>query len=93
MEQYIEDLFYHKYRASAHLFQIETGRMMNKPREHRMCPFCLNKQIGDEHHHIFKCTYPKFIPIRTKLFKAIFELVDQNTYSYESSRKDLLLKL
>ena len=34
---------------------------MNKPMEQRMCPFCLNKQIGDEHHYIFKCTHPKFI--------------------------------
>ena len=99
MEQYVEDLFYHKYRSSvarlrisAHFFPIETGRMMNKPREHRMCTFCLNKQIGDEHHYIFKCTYPKFIPIRTKLFEAIFELADQNLYSYESTQ-DLLLKL
>ena len=58
-----------------------------------MSPFCLNKQIGDEHHHIFKCTYPKFIPIRTKLFEAVSDLVDQNTYSYESTRKDLLLEL
>ena len=68
--------------------------MMNKPREHRMCTFCLNKQIGDEHHYIFKCTHPKFIPIRTKLvlFEAIFELADQNSYRYEST-KDLLLKL
>ena len=62
LEQYVEDLFYHKYRSSvarlrvsAHFFPIETGRMMNKPREQRMCPFCLNKQIGDEHHYIFKC--------------------------------------
>ena len=85
MEQYIEDLFYHKYRSSvarlrisAHLLPIETGRMMNKPREHRMRPFCLNKQVGDEHHYIFKCTHPKFITIRTKLFQAIFELAGQN---------------
>ena len=44
MEQYIEDLFYHKYRSSvtglrisAHFFPLETGRMVNKPREHKMC--------------------------------------------------------
>ena len=99
MEQYIEDLFYHKYRSfvarlitSAHFFPVETERMMNKPREQRMCPSCLNKQIGDYHHHIFKCTHPKFIPIRTKLFEAIFELADRNIYSYESTQ-DLLLKL
>ena len=56
MEQYVEDLFYYKCRSSvarlrisAHFFPIETGRMMNKSREHRMCTFCLNKQIGDEH--------------------------------------------
>ena len=86
MEQYIEDLFNHKYRSSvgrfrvsAHFFPIETGRMINKPRE-------------DEHHYIFKCTHPKFIPIRTKLFEAIFELADQNTYRYQSTQ-DLLLKL
>ena len=57
-----------------------------------MCPVCLNKQIGDEHRYVFKCTHPKFIPIRTKLFEAIFELVDQNTYRYRSIQ-DLLLKL
>ena len=99
MEQYVEDLFYHKYRSSvarlrvsAHFFPIETGRMMNKPREQRMCPFCLNNQIGDEHHYIFKCTHPKFIPIRSKLYEAISELADLNTYRYESTQ-DLLLKL
>ena len=54
--------------------------------------FSLNKQIGDEQHYISKCTHPKFIPIRTKLFEAIFELADQNTYRYESTQ-DLLLKL
>ena len=87
MEQYIEDLFYQKYRSSlarlrisAHFFPTETGRMMNKPREHKMCPFCMNKQIGDVHHYIFKCTHAKFIPNRTKLFEAIFESADQNTY-------------
>ena len=60
MEQYVKDLFYHKYRSSvarlrvsAHFFPIETGRMMNKPREQRMCPFCLNKEIGDNHYYIF----------------------------------------
>ena len=63
---------------------------MNKPREHRMCTFCLNKQIGDEHHYIFKCTHP--IPILTKLTEAIFEVADQNSYRYESTQ-DLLLKL
>ena len=99
MEQYIEDLFYHKYkssvariRISAHFFPIETGRMMDKLREHRMCPLCLNKQIGNEHHYNFKSIHPKFIPIRTKLFKAIFELANQNTYSCES-KQDLLLDL
>ena len=99
LEQYVEDLFYHKYRSSvarfrvsAHFFPIETGRMMNKPKEQRMCHFCLNKQIGDEHHYIFKCTHPKFIPIRTKLYESISELADQNTYRYESTQ-DLLLKL
>ena len=66
--------------------------MMNKPREQRMCPFCLNKQIGDEHHYIFKSTHPKFIPIQTKLYEAISELAGQNTYRYESTQ-DLLLKL
>ena len=52
MEQYVEDLFYHKYRSSvarlrvsAHFVSIETGRMMNKPREQRMCPFCLNSRL------------------------------------------------
>ena len=65
---------------------------MNKPREHRLCTFCLNKQIGDEHHYIFKCTHPKFISFRTKLFEAIFELADQNSYRYESTQ-DLLLEL
>ena len=99
LEQYVEDLFYHKYRSSvarlkvsAHFFPIETGRMMNKPRKQRMCPFCLNKQIGDEHHYIFMCTHPKFIPIRTKLYEAISELAGQKTYRYESTQ-DLLLKL
>ena len=66
--------------------------MMNKPRRQRMCPFCLNKQTGDEHRYIFESTHPKFIPIRTKLFEAIFELADWNTYRYESTQ-DLLLKL
>ena len=65
---------------------------MNKPREHRICPFCLNKQIRDEQHYIFKCNQPKFIPVRTKLFEAIFELADQNTYRYESTQ-DLSPKL
>ena len=89
MEQCVEDLFYDKYRSSvarlrvsAHFFPIETGRMINKPSEQRMCPLCLNKR--DEHHYILKCTHPKFIPIRTKFFEAIFELADQNTYRYES---------
>ena len=81
-----------RLRISAHLFPVETGRMMNKPREHRMCPFCLNKEIGDEHHYNFKCAHPEFILIRTKVFEAIFELADQNTYRYESTQ-DLLLKL
>ena len=56
--------------------------------------FCLNKQIGDEHHYIFKCTHPKFIPIRirTKLYEAISELAGQNTHRSESTQ-DLLLKL
>ena len=95
MEQYIEYLFYHKYRASvarlrisADFFPIETGRMMNKPR----MSFSMNKQTRDEHHYIFKCTHPKFILIRTKLFGAISELTDQNTHRYESTQ-DLLLKL
>ena len=79
-------------RVSAHFFPIETGRMMNRLREQRMCPFCLNKQIGDEHHYIFKYTHPKFIPIQTKLYEAISELADRNTYRYESTQ-DLLLKL
>ena len=61
----------------------KTGRMMSNLREQRMCPFCLNKHTGDEHHYIFKCTHPRFIPIQTKLFEAIFELADWNTYSYE----------
>ena len=73
-------------------FQVKLGRMMNKPREQRMCPFCLNKQIGGEHHYIFTCTHSKFIPIRTKLYEAISELAGQNTYRYESTQ-DLLLKL
>ena len=78
MEQYVEDLFFFfcKYRSSvarlrisAHFFPIETGRMINKPREHTMCTFCLNKKIGDGHHYIFKCTHPKFIPIRKNSLK------------------------
>ena len=40
----------------------------------------------------FKCTHPKFIPIRTKLFEAIFELAGQNPCGYESTQ-DLLLEL
>ena len=77
MEPYIEALFYDKYisslarlRISTRFFPTEAGRMMNKPRKQRMCPFCLNKQMTDEHHYIFKCTHHKFIPIRTflKLF-------------------------
>ena len=40
---------------------------------------------------LFLWTY-RFIPIRTKLFEAIFELADQNTFRYESTQ-DLLLKL
>ena len=59
---------------------------MNKPKEHRMCTFYWNKQIRDEHHYIFKCTRPKFIQIGTKLFEAIFELADQNSYRYESTQ-------
>ena len=99
IEQYVEDQFYYKYRSSvarvgisAHFLPIEAARMMNKPRERRMSTFCLNKQTGDEHHYIFQCTHPKFIPIRTKLFEAIFEFTDQNSYKYESTQ-DLLLKL
>ena len=91
--KFVEDLFYYKYRSSlarlrisAHFFPFETGRIMNKPREHRMCTFCWNKQIRDEHHYIFKCTHPKFIQIGTKLFEAIFELADQNSYRYESTQ-------
>ena len=38
---------FNRLRISAHFFPVETGRMMNKPREHRMCPFRLNKQIRD----------------------------------------------
>ena len=55
---------------------------MNEPSEQRTCPFCLNKQIGDEDYYIFKCTHPEFIPIPTKLFEAIFKLADRNAYSY-----------
>ena len=43
-----------------------------------------------ENHHSFKCTHPKFIPIRTKLFEAIFELANRNIYE---STQDPLLKL
>ena len=57
-----------------------------------MCPFCLNKQIGDEHHYIFKDTHSKFISIQTKLFEDVVELADQNIYRYESTQ-DLSLKL
>ena len=95
--KYTEDLFYHRYKSSvagisAHFFPSETGRMRNKPKEQMMCPFCFNKQIGDEHQYIFNCTHPKFIPIRTEHFEAIFELADRNTYSYQSTQ-DLLFKL
>ena len=57
-----------------------------------MCPFCLNKQIGNEPHYIFRCNNPKFIPVRTefKIFEAIYELADWNSYE---STQDLLLKL
>ena len=74
------------FSVSVSVHTVESGRMMNKSIEHRMCPFCLYKQIGDEHHYIFKCTYPTFIPILlTELFKAISELRDKNTHSYEST--------
>ena len=62
---------YHLWPDSESLLTFETGRMMTKPREHRMCTFCWNKEIGDEHLYIFKFTHPKFIPIRAKLFEAI----------------------
>ena len=65
---------------------------MNKPKEHRMCPFCLNKQTGDETTIFSSALTPQFIQIRTELFEAIFELADRNTYSYESIQ-DLLFKL
>ena len=57
-----------------------------------MSPPCLNKQIGDEHHYIFKHTRSKFSLIRCflTLFEAIYELADWNNYG---STHDLLLKI
>ena len=93
MEQYIEDLFCHKYRSSmprlrisAHFFP-KTGRRMNKPGEQMMCSFRLNKQIEDGQRYIFKCTHPKFIPIQIILFEAISELADWNTHIDVSQHK------
>ena len=83
-----EDLFYHKYRSSvarlrifAHFFPTETERMMNKPKEQKMCPFWLSKQIGGEHHYILKYTHPKLILIGSKPFEVIFKLADLDTYN------------
>ena len=96
MKQYIEDLFYHKrssvatLRISTHFFPVETGQMMNKPREHRMCPFaCISRLQMSTTILSSALTLNLF---QTKLFEAIFELADQKTYSYESTQ-DLLLKL
>ena len=53
-----------KFRISAHMFPVESGRWDKTPREKRVCPLRFSNDIGDEKHYIFHCTNPKLVAIR-----------------------------
>ena len=73
-ESYLSQIQYYKYRSaitkfriSAHLFPIETGRWQNIERNKRSYPLCFGNKTGDEHHYLFHCTHPNFVNIRKSI--------------------------
>ena len=44
-----------RFRLSNHNLPIETGRWENVTIQNRICPLCINVDIGDEFHYIFTC--------------------------------------
>ena len=46
-----------RFRTTNHRLPIEAGRWQNLPREDRLCPLYNENIIGDEYHHIMRCSY------------------------------------
>ena len=59
-----------RFRLSNHKLPIERGRWTNTDLQDRVCPFCTQPEIGDEHHFLFVC--PHFNESRTKFLKKRF---------------------
>ena len=97
-ESYLSQIQYYKYRSaitkfriSAHLFPIETGRWQNTERNKRFCPLCFGNKIGDEHHYLFQCTHPNFVNIHKTIWAQLKE--NKTLTSEKMDTKDILISI
>lgn len=83
-----------RFRTTNNKLPIEAGRWQNVLRENRVCHQCNNRQIGDEYHYIFECTF--FDKKRTEYLSSYF-VQRHNTVKFSelmsSTRKPVLKKL
>ena len=67
---YIYKPYICKYRISAHILSIETGRYYNVDKNNRLCTNCDTSSIEDEYHFILECK--KYSQIREKYIKKYY---------------------
>jgi hypothetical protein len=86
-----------KFRCGNHKLPIVQGRYENKPREERVCQYCLKNDmntIGDEFHYIMKC--PQFQDARNKYIDDKYTInPDHNKFKllFQSKSQKTLIRL
>jgi hypothetical protein len=61
------------FRLSQHRLPIQMQRYVDTPREERICLLCDGREVGDEFHYLFKCTYPLLKDSRKNLIPKYFQ--------------------
>ena len=56
-----------------HRLPIQLQRYVDTPREERICLLCDGREVGDEFHYLFKCTYPLLKDSRKNLIPKYFQ--------------------
>ena len=82
-----------KFRCRNHKLPIEIGSRENVPRDMCLCKLCDSRELGDEYHYIFVCTF--FQLSRNNFIDAIYttrpSVVKMNTLM--NAEGNVLLKL
>ena len=50
-----------RLRCSSHTLQVEKGRHINQPKEHRLCRLCNSNEIETEEHFLIGCTLYRYL--------------------------------